>query len=74
MEDKEGGAFKGGLITFQMCEWGEKESQRWEIFGAKDGKFYLMLCENADHIISLNTVISPFHSKISPKSKNCFPS
>lgn len=71
MEDKEGGV---KVASHFPNVSGEKESQRWEIFGAKDGKFYFMLCENADHIISLNTVISPFHSKISPKSKNCFPS
>lgn len=71
MEDKEGGVKVASHLPNVS---GEKESQRWEIFGVKDGKFYFMLHENADHVISLNTVISPFHSKISPKSKNCFTS
>ena len=71
MEDKEGGVKVASHFS-NVSE--EKGSQRWEILGAKDGKFYFMLRENADHIISLNTVISPFHSKISPKSKNRFPS
>lgn len=25
---------------------GERESQRWELFGAKDGKFYFILCDH----------------------------
>lgn len=71
VEDKEGEAKMASHFPYPS---GEKESQRWEIFGAKDGKSYFMLREHIYRIISPNTVFSPFHSKISPKSKNCFTS
>lgn len=56
MEDRKG---RGQVACTFKCEWGEGKSEMGNIW-AKDGKFYFMLCENADHIISLNTVISPF--------------
>lgn len=71
MEDKEGEA---KMMASHSPNLRGEESQRWEIFGAKNSKFCFILYEHIYHIISPNRAISPFHSKISAKSKNRFTS